>query len=293
MFGVNFFKKNTKELSEDSEISKSHQETVSSSQKNSFLPDGVFDELQDSVNIWHAQNEIEMKQRGISTDIATMFIITKEEPEECEDISFEQMKESPLQNDSTEVKETEEILENVEERSENKTQNENVIDEEEEEITLPNELLPTSETELISQVCDEYMESIFFDKAHEALLKRNVPKDKIPNALEDLFTKMAKKSVESFKGTITQLLNEVGLDEIEVANYIYWRLNEYTKDNVMYLVKEGDREMLVADNFVTEELLEYFYNDENSTDEKLINDKGIPIVTSEKLDELLDDINNV
>ncbi len=111
--------------------------------------------------------------------------------------------------------------------------------------------------------------------------------------MEHIFTKMALKATEAFKGEMAQALAARGLDELDTENYIYWRLNEHTTDNIMYLTENSGTEFLVAPNFVNNTLLEAFFDKTKTI-------KGTPeeiqeadVVTSEKIDELLDDINNI
>lgn len=260
MLGVNFFKKN------ESPIAKATQ----SSKETPLFHEDSLDELQDSVNMWRVQNEIEMKKMGISLEIANMFGVDTEDLAASSDLN---QKNHPLQ--PTEAS------------------NENAGTHPKKEIAPPQEILPQSENDLLLQVKNEYAASAFFDKTHDVLLKRGVSEENLPDAMEHIFTKMATKSIESFKGAITQVLNENGLDELDTENYIYWRLNEHTDDNIMYLVKDGDKEVLVAENFITDNLLDSFYKRAENiegTPEEL---READVVTSEKIDELLDDINNL
>ena len=227
----------------------------------------VIEELQDSVNMWKTQNHIEMQKIGLSPDIFSMF----------------DLQETP----STDLDEI------ISEPEEELSQSKEIRPEASQETIAPQEILPQSENDLLLQVKNEYAASIFFDKTRNVLLKRGVPEEKLPDAIDQIFTKMSLKTIETFKGAMTQTLNEFGLNELDTENYIYWRLNEHTADNIMYLIENGEREMLVAENFVTEALLDIFFKNTESIEGTPEEIHEADVVTSEKIDELLDDINNL
>ncbi len=279
MFGINFLKKNTTK----------NNTTETKATLNTTRNSSIFAELQDSVNMWQAQTDIEAQKCGVPTNVASMFTLLEIQ---TDDFPTEEIAPDTTENTHHTQETGEKNEHNADSTAEHADDTQNTPPTED-VITPPKELLPQSENDLVALVKDEYTNSIFFDKAHAALQKRNVPAENLEGVLDKLFTKMAQKAVATFTGDMLQLLNENGLNTFDAENYIYWRLNEYTKDNVMYLIADDDQETLIAENFITDTLLAQFYDKQEHMEDAPSDKDAENIVTSEKIDTLLDDINNI
>lgn len=275
MFGVNFFKKNESPHTHPSPEEAQHLNTPheQTSKNNDLIetPDiHAFDDLNDFLQIERVQQEIQFSGFGI------------EKPKSFFHAEIPIVEELDTKNSSNRAIETsfenreEEVFTKEDSQQKNKNQ----------------EITPLSETDLVAQIITEYNKSVFAQKAKEALIRRGVNEKKLPNILEQLFTKMAHKSIEAFKGDITQILFESGFDELDAENYIYWRFNEYTQDNSMRLITNGEKEALIADNFLTEELITLFQTQQENMTEAVTEERDATIVTSEKIDELISEIEN-
>jgi hypothetical protein len=255
MFGNIFFKKN--ELPSTLDTTKNIETLAHNTPE-------YFKDVNDFVQIEKEQGNIRLRQNGIDESIASMFTV----PEQ-------------LQQKTSTLNESEPVSEEY-------------LDKELQEEHSSHEINVSSESELVVQVKNEYAASVFFDKACDVLTRRGVSAENMPLALEHVFTKMAQKCIESFKGEMLQILFAYDLDEFDAENYIYWRLNEYTENNPLYLTTDDSHEKLVAENFVSDVLIERFHAREDAivgTPEE--QDAAQDIVTSEKIDSLLDEINTL
>lgn len=123
---------------------------------------------------------------------------------------------------------------------------------------------PHSDDELFALIKKQYKNSRFLEKTHDVLLRRGIPSEKMPPIIDQILINMTHKVIENFKGEITQLLHEYEINAFDAENYIYWRLNEYTQDNTMYLITHNEQDLLSADNFFTQELFTLFQQQETS-----------------------------
>lgn len=220
MFGLNIFENRKPPAENPSEQQK--DEDV-----NELRSDHVFHDLNDFLGIEKVSNTITLNDFGINTDIRSLF--SKEIPD------ITQPEESESQN---------EIIEGSIETSQ---QSESIF-----------EILPTENTPFIEQLEDVYTNSIFAKTALKVLKKRNLPDEVTQEKLKHLVQKNARKSLEAFKGIAKQELLESGPADLDIENYIYWRLSAFT-ENIRYVLEfSGSTGVLSAENFYSPELFELF-----------------------------------
>lgn len=203
-------------------------------------------DLREQLQITSTQNAILLEQAGLPSDIRSIFT-----PDALSDTDI-----TPIDGaDNDRDLNTEEISENTPDIEPTTS---------EQLIGYPQSFESSSENELINLLKEQYNTTHFRDTTHNVLVRRGIPEENVPQTTEKILKKMALRTIDNFKGDMAQNLNEHGLGELDVDNYIYWRLNEYPINNPLYIITDGKNDSLSADNFISPELLSLFQQNQES-----------------------------
>jgi hypothetical protein len=114
----------------------------------------------------------------------------------------------------------------------------------------------TSQQQLYETLYQHYVKNE--EIAQKILKKKNIPIEKHPSVVKEVFTNMAQKTIAIFKEEQIQQLMTQKLNKKDAEKYYAWRLDEYTIDNPLSLSENKKQETIHASHFFDHDLIQLF-----------------------------------